>query len=52
MKRAGVSAELHIYDRGGHGFAVRKVDQPCATWTNRCTDWLRSKGFLKLAAIQ
>src|SRR5262245_38864954 len=41
MKRAGVSAELHVYNKGGHGFGVRKVGLPCETWTDRCTDWLR-----------
>jgi dipeptidyl aminopeptidase/acylaminoacyl peptidase len=47
MKRAGVRAELHVYATGGHGFAVRKVSHPCATWTDRCVEWLRSKQFLK-----
>jgi acetyl esterase/lipase len=47
MKRAGVPAELHVYASGGHGFGVRHVHHPCATWTERCTDWLRNQGFLK-----
>jgi len=47
MKRAGVPAELHVYATGGHGFGVRKSDLPCATWTERCTDWLRHQGILK-----
>jgi acetyl esterase/lipase len=47
MQRAGVSAELHVYATGGHGFAVRKVDHPCSTWTRSCIDWLRSQGMLK-----
>jgi acetyl esterase/lipase len=51
MKRAGVPVELHVYATGGHGFAVRPVDHPCSTWTDRCTEWLRSNGFLKPAPI-
>jgi acetyl esterase/lipase len=47
LKRAGVSAELHVYASGGHGFGVRKVDHPCATWTERCVDWLRQQRVLK-----
>jgi acetyl esterase/lipase len=47
MKRAGVSAELHVYATGGHGFGVRKVDHPCATWTERLVDWLRKREILK-----
>lgn len=51
MKHAGASAELHIYASGGHGFAVRNVGLPCATWTDRCVEWLRSQGFLKSPAM-
>ncbi|HKI36734.1 MAG TPA: alpha/beta hydrolase [Gemmataceae bacterium] len=47
MKRGGVSAELHVYATGGHGFAVRKVDHPCSAWTRSCIDWLRSRGMLE-----
>jgi acetyl esterase/lipase len=47
LRRAGVSTELHIYATGGHGFAVRKTNQPCSAWTERCTDWLRNQGFFK-----
>jgi acetyl esterase/lipase len=50
MKRAGVAAEMHLYATGRHGFGVRKTDQPCTTWTERCVDWLRNQGFLKLPA--
>ena len=46
MKRAGASAEMHIYASGGHGFAVRDVGLPCANWTQRCIDWLKLNGFL------
>ena len=47
LKRAGISAELHIYAGAAHDFAVRKVDHPCSTWTDSCIDWLRNQGFLK-----
>jgi acetyl esterase/lipase len=49
LKKAGASAELHVYATGGHGFGVRKVGHPCEGWTERCTDWLRKQGFLKTA---
>ncbi len=52
MKRIGVSAELHVYATGGHGFGVRKVGHPCETWTQRCTDWLAKQRFLKPAGSQ
>lgn len=49
LKRAGVSAELHIYAKAAHDFGVRKSDRPCSTWTRSCADWLRHQGFLKPA---
>lgn len=47
LKRAGVPAELHLYASGGHGFGLRPSDQPCSTWPERCTDWMRRSGLLK-----
>lgn len=46
LKRAGVSAELHIYAAGGHGVGVRQSDHPISTWPQRCADWLRAQGVL------
>lgn len=46
MKRAGIPIEMHVYAEGGHGFGVRKVGHPCETWTDRCVDWLKTRGIL------
>jgi acetyl esterase/lipase len=46
-KKAGVSAELHIYSRGGHGFGMRRHNLPVDTWTDRLRDWLDVQGLLK-----
>jgi acetyl esterase/lipase len=46
LKRAGVSAELHIYARTTHDFGVRTSDRPYSTWTAACAAWLRDGGFL------
>lgn len=40
-------AELHIYERGGHGFGMRKNNIPTDTWVDRFGDWLILQGFLK-----
>ncbi|MGI9241655.1 MAG: alpha/beta hydrolase [Verrucomicrobiales bacterium] len=42
LKRAGVPSELHIYNRGGHGYGLRPSDNAVSTWPARCEDWLRS----------
>ena len=47
LKEQGVSAELHIYSRGGHGFGIRQGEFPVATWKERFADWLRLGGWLK-----
>ncbi len=49
LKKAGVNAELHIYNRGGHGFGVR-TDRPelaISSWQNRFVEWLGDRGFLQ-----
>lgn len=46
LRSAKVPAEMHLYATGGHGFGLRKSDQPCSTWPARCTDWMRSRGVL------
>ena len=48
LKRAGVPAEVHIYATGGHGFGLRPSDKPCSTWPQRCAEWMRSQGILKM----
>lgn len=38
-------AELHIYERGGHGFGMKKQGVPTDTWYERFGDWLKLQGF-------
>ena len=48
FKRAGVSAELHIYSTGGHGFGLRtKNIQPVGAWAVRMDEWMVDSGFVK-----
>jgi acetyl esterase/lipase len=47
FKRAGASAELHMYATGGHGFGVRSRNTgPIGGCTDRFLEWLESKQFL------
>jgi acetyl esterase/lipase len=48
-KKAGLSAEMHIFARGGHGFGMRKSGLPAESWTDRFRDWLGAQGLLKSA---
>jgi acetyl esterase/lipase len=46
LKKAKVSAEMHIYSEGGHGYGLRRTDKPVTSWNDRMEEWLRLKGFL------
>lgn len=48
LKKAGVAAELHLYDTGGHGYGLRPVtDKPITSWPKRCEEWMARRGLLK-----
>ena len=44
-----IPAEMHIYDYGGHGFALhptKKPGSPVESWPSRLLDWLNARGIL------
>lgn len=47
LKQAGVPAELHLYPTGGHGYGLRRTDNPVTTWPDRVADWMRFSGWLR-----
>ncbi len=47
FKKAGVSAEAHIYSVGGHGYGIRPSRNPVVTWNDRAADWMRVSGLLE-----
>ncbi|HEX8527082.1 alpha/beta hydrolase [Allosphingosinicella sp.] len=46
---AKLPAELHIYERGGHGFAFRPKQVPADKWTEAFEAWLTSRGYIPAA---
>lgn len=46
LRKAGVPAELHIYQKGDHGVGLAPGDPVLSTWTDRLFAWLRVNGFL------
>ncbi|MEI7834544.1 MAG: alpha/beta hydrolase [bacterium] len=44
-RKHGVSAEMHIYEQGPHGFGLAPEHPLLCTWPDRLTDWLRARGF-------
>jgi acetyl esterase/lipase len=47
LLNAGVSAELHVYEKGQHGCALARTDPVLSSWTTRLTDWLKIRGLLR-----
>ncbi|MGD0841183.1 MAG: alpha/beta hydrolase [Candidatus Acidiferrales bacterium] len=48
MKRAGASAELHVFAGVGHGFGMRSTNSGNMTmWPDLFYGWLGASGFLK-----
>ena len=45
LRKVGVPFELHLYERGPHGFGLGDNDAILKTWPDRCADWLRLHGF-------
>ncbi|MDQ3291704.1 MAG: alpha/beta hydrolase, partial [Bacteroidota bacterium] len=40
-------AELHMYEKGKHGFGMRKQNLPVDSWIERFSEWLQMQGYLK-----
>ncbi len=47
LRRAGVPAELHVYQEGPHGFGLNPGYGPISDWPARCAEWMRTRGLLK-----
>lgn len=46
LKKADVPTELHIFDKGGHAFALRKPDLPIGQWPELVIIWLKKISML------
>jgi acetyl esterase/lipase len=47
LRKAGVPAEMHIYERGPHGVGLAPTDEALSSWPARLADWLRVRGLLR-----
>lgn len=44
LQRHGVAAEIHLFDKGGHGFGPGRDEDGTAQWVNLVADWLDRLG--------
>ena len=47
LRKAGVPAEMHIYERGRHGVGLAPDDFALRSWPDRLADWLILHGLLR-----
>jgi acetyl esterase/lipase len=52
LRKVGVPAELHIYERGSHGKGLAPDVPGTNAWPKACHDWLASRGLLKTSDDQ
>jgi len=47
LRKAGVPAELHIFERGPHGVGLANDDPALSEWSKLLANWLRVRGVIK-----
>lgn len=45
LKKNNISASLHIYDHGGHGYGMAPTDPVLNSWPGLCIQWLQGVVF-------
>lgn len=46
LKEAGVSAAMHLYPSGGHGYGLRNTGHTVNEWPHRVLSWMRDMNFI------
>jgi acetyl esterase/lipase len=47
LRNHAVPAEMHIFEKGGHGFGLSPRDEGLAMWTTLCESWMRRHGWIR-----
>ncbi|MBP51959.1 MAG: xylanase [Opitutae bacterium] len=48
LEKAGVQGnELHVFPFGGHGYGMRKSENPVSTWPKRAELWMKSMSWIE-----
>lgn len=46
LKKIGVPVEMHLYAKGGHGFGLRRTENPITGWPRLVETWLGTIGMI------
>lgn len=47
LRKAGVPAEMHIFEQGKHGYGLAPDDPVLSIWPDLCIAWMKARGLLK-----
>jgi acetyl esterase/lipase len=47
LRKAGVPAEMHIFEKGPHGVGLANDDPALSEWSKLLANWLRVRGIVK-----
>lgn len=47
LRRAGVPAEMHVFEKGPHGVGLANDNPALAPWSTLLANWLRVRSFIK-----
>jgi acetyl esterase/lipase len=47
LRKAGVPAEMHIFQNGAHGVGLAPTDATLSAWSGLLANWLRERGLLR-----
>ena len=45
MRKAKAPAELHIYEKGGHGYGLKKTRSSVSGWPDSCVNWMKARNI-------
>ena len=45
-KKAGGSAEMHVFENGGHGFGMKTLGKASDAWTAHLLEWMKRRGLV------
>jgi dipeptidyl aminopeptidase/acylaminoacyl peptidase len=47
LRKAGVPAEMHIFEKGPHGVGLANDDVALSEWSKLLANWLRVRGVIR-----
>ena len=47
LRRAGVPAEMHVFEKGPHGVGLANDDVALSAWPGLLANWLRGRKLIK-----